>query len=159
MTPVRARYGTIAPAPQYSNICACGMRSENHAAAANAAVIRLLKMEVDIKSLSCESVRSYVKKRIPTISDSVFEKIREHKRDDEVFLSLNDEYLRGIAPLLGDQLKIKRVITAALSNAATVSFVEILFHVLRSSLPTSFYSFLILRLRAYQRRWFQHLVP
>ena len=57
-------------------------------------------MEVDIKSLSCELVCSYVKKQIPTVSDSVFEKIREHKIDGEVFLSLNDEYLREIAPYL-----------------------------------------------------------
>ena len=111
-------------------------------------------MEVDIKSLSCESVCSYVRKQIPTVSDSIFKKIREHKVDGEVFLSLNDECLCEIAPLLRDRLK---VITVALSNAATVSFVEIFFHALVHFLLL--YSFLILRLRAYQRRWFQHLVP
>ena len=53
-------------------------------------------------SLSPDEVCDFLKDQIPSISDSIFQKINEHKIDGEVFLALTDEYLREIAPLLGD---------------------------------------------------------
>lgn len=61
-------------------------------------------------------VCTYVRKIAPTLEKSVFEKLVEHKIDGETFLVLNDEYLREISPLLGDRLKIKRIITSLLSS-------------------------------------------
>ncbi|CAI8031484.1 hypothetical protein GBAR_LOCUS17865 [Geodia barretti] len=54
-----------------------------------------------------------------SLSESILDNIFEHKIDGEVFLSLNDENLREIAPLLGDRLKIKRLISETLVKLDT----------------------------------------
>ena len=54
------------------------------------------------ETLSPVQVCAYLTGEIPNISQEVLEKLEEHKIDGEVFLGLNDEYLREVAPLLGD---------------------------------------------------------
>ena len=79
----------------------------------------LSEMARNFEELSPADVCSYLRENIPSISDEIFQAILDHKIDGEVFLSLDDEYLREIAPLLGDRLKIKRLISrtsAGLSN-------------------------------------------
>jgi len=76
---------------------------------------------MSFEKLSPDEVCVYLKQEIPTIAEDILEKVVEHKIDGEVFLSLNDEYLREIAPLLGDRLKLKRVLNAVLTLSATVS--------------------------------------
>ena len=75
----------------------------------------------NFEALTYELVCAYLKENIPNLSDGVVEKVKEHKIDGEVFLALDDDYLREIAPLLGDRLKMKRVITDAISANSTVS--------------------------------------
>ena len=76
------------------------------------------------EALSPEDVYIFLEKEIPTISEDILKKIVEHKIDGEVFLSLNDEYLREIAPLLGDRLKIKHVLTTTFAKVSTVSLMR-----------------------------------
>ena len=57
-----------------------------------------------------------LKKQIPFISEGILERSVEHKINGEVFLQLNDEYLREIAPLLG-RLKLKKIINKALAES------------------------------------------
>ena len=66
-------------------------------------------MAANFEALSPENLCLFLRNEIPTISEDVLEEIVEHKIDGEVFRDLNDDYLREIAPLLGDRLKIKRV--------------------------------------------------
>ena len=73
------------------------------------------------ESRSPESVCNYLKNEIPAIDRGILDRIVEHKIDGEVFLSLNDEYLREVAPLLGDRLKIRRVLNSLLLRCSTVS--------------------------------------
>ena len=49
------------------------------------------------------------------MSDSVLETIIAQKIDWEVLVEIDDEYLREIAPLVGDRLKIKKAIHKAQS--------------------------------------------
>ena len=63
----------------------------------------------NFESLSCDSVCAFLKERVP----SILEKIKDHRIDGEVFFALNDEYLREVAPLLGDRLKIKIITTVS----------------------------------------------
>ncbi len=67
-----------------------------------------------------ESVCDYLKNEIPAIHRGILDRIVEHKIDGEVFLSLNDEYLREVAPLLGDRLKIRCVLNSLLLRYSTV---------------------------------------
>lgn len=62
------------------------------------------------EEFSPEDVRDYIQEEIPQIEKDVLEKIVLHKIDGETFLVLNDEYLWEIAPLLGDRLKMKKLI-------------------------------------------------
>ena len=78
-------------------------------------------MAAVFERLSPAEVCDYLKEQIPSISHSILEKIVEHKIDGEVFLALNEEYLREVAPLLGDRLKVKRAISTALSKTCSVS--------------------------------------
>ena len=77
-------------------------------------------------SLSPDEVCDFLKDQIPSISDSIFQKIHEHKIDGEVFLELTDKYLREIAPLLGDRLKMKRAIATALARTSTVRALQLI---------------------------------
>ena len=56
-------------------------------------------LAANIESLSPEEVCAYLKEQITFISEGILERFVEHKIDGEVFLELNDEYLREIAPL------------------------------------------------------------
>lgn len=62
------------------------------------------------EEFSPEDVRDYILEEIPQIEKDVLEKIVLHKIDGETFLVLTDAYLREIAPLLGDRLKMKKLI-------------------------------------------------
>ena len=42
--------------------------------------------------------------------------VQEHKIDGGAFVELEDKSLKEIAPLLGDRLKLKRIIKAALAR-------------------------------------------
>ena len=70
---------------------------------------------------------SFLRENVPSLSEEIFQAILDHKIDGEIFVSLTDDHLREIAPLLGDRLKIKRLLTktaAGLSNVSTLSFVK-----------------------------------
>lgn len=69
-----------------------------------------------LESFSVEDVCDYLRRQAPKLDNAVFDKLSEHKIDGEAFMELNEEYLREIAPLLGDRLKIKKVINAILSS-------------------------------------------
>ena len=79
-------------------------------------------MASHFEALSPEDVCIFLENEIPTISEDILKKIVEHKIEGEVFLSLNDEYL--IAPLLGDLIKIKRMLTATFAKVSTVSLMR-----------------------------------
>ena len=51
-------------------------------------------------------VCDFLKEQVPGLSEDVLEKVINHKIDGEVFLELDDVYLKEIASLLGDRLKI-----------------------------------------------------
>lgn len=69
-----------------------------------------------IESLSTEDLCFYLKQEIPSLSEDVFKLLNEHKIDGGLFLELDDEYLKEVAPLLGDRLKLKRVMKTAIAN-------------------------------------------
>ena len=80
-------------------------------------------MAAPFEALSPAALCRHLKERVPSISKAILDCVMEHKIDGEVFLSLTDENLREIAPLLGDRLKIKRVISTFIEDhdAGTVS--------------------------------------
>ena len=63
-----------------------------------------------IEELSSDELCGLLGGRLPGLSGEVFDNIIKHKIDGELFQFLDDEYLREIAPLLGDRLKIRRMI-------------------------------------------------
>ena len=81
-------------------------------------------MATNFEALSPEDVSTFLQDEVSTISIDVLDKIVEHKIDGEVFLTLTDTYLREIAPLLGDRLKIMLLVTKLRDKdkTATVSF-------------------------------------
>ena len=76
-------------------------------------------MALKFEEFSPTDICLYLRENIPSLSEDIFQAVLDHKIDGEVFLNLNDEYLREIAPLLGDRLKIKRILAASLSNVYT----------------------------------------
>ena len=77
---------------------------------------KLSMAEFERFNFSPEEVRKYVLEKIPQVDANVLDKIVEHKIDGETFLVLNEEYLREVAPLLGDRLKIKKTYSSAASR-------------------------------------------
>jgi len=78
----------------------------------------------DVMGYSCEEVVEFVKKGIPTISEGVLSAIANNKIDGEIFLEIDEESLREIAPLIGDRAKLKKII-AKLRNAETLAKVRL----------------------------------
>ena len=64
-----------------------------------------------METKSVEELCSYLQDEI-CVDDEVLSNLKKHKIDGETFLRLNEEYLREVAPLLGDRIKLKRVITS-----------------------------------------------
>lgn len=59
---------------------------------------------------SPEDVTSFLEENVPGISSDVLSNIITQKIDGEILSELSDSDMREIAPLLGDRLKIKKVI-------------------------------------------------
>ena len=75
------------------------------------------------EEFSPDEVCDYVNNKLPLLEPDVLDRIVEHKIDGETFLVLNDEYLHEISLLLGDRLKIKKVIMKLLeTDASLVSY-------------------------------------
>jgi hypothetical protein len=70
---------------------------------------------------SMNELCDYLSIVIPDLDLSVIENIKKHKINGELFLQLTEEYMREIAPLLGDRIKLKRIISTALEPATPVS--------------------------------------
>ena len=96
------------------------MRTCNMCALIGTPLVRFLWRQT--LSLSPEEVCAYLKEQIPFISEGILERFVDHKIDGEVFLQLNDENLREIAPLLGDRLKLKKIINKALAESFVSHF-------------------------------------
>lgn len=62
--------------------------------------------------MNVEELCCYLQEELQGIDD-VLDNIRKHKIDGQIFLQLNEEYLREVAPLLGDRIKLKMLITKA----------------------------------------------
>ena len=69
-----------------------------------------------IEEFSSDEVCGLLSDRLPQLDREVFDNIIKHKIDGELFLFLNDGSLREIAPILGDRLKIRRLINQLLAN-------------------------------------------
>ncbi len=67
---------------------------------------------VSIQSKDVEDLCQFLELELPSLDEDVIESMRRHKIDGVTFLQLNEEYLRELAPLLGDRMKLKRIITA-----------------------------------------------
>ena len=66
-------------------------------------------------------VSSFLREKCPEVSESVLESISDHKIDGDAFLQLDYQGLKEIAPLLGDRLKIKRVMKSILDEMTPVT--------------------------------------
>ena len=69
---------------------------------------------VVLENKSIEELCDYLFMEITDISEDVLSNLRQHKVDGKIFVQLNEEYLREVAPLLGDRLKLKKGISEAL---------------------------------------------
>ena len=67
---------------------------------------------------SVEDPCSYLLTQIPDLDNTVLDNFRKHRIDGQVFLQLNDEYLREVTPLLGDRIKLKTVLAAVVEPAS-----------------------------------------
>ena len=63
---------------------------------------------------SVEQLCDYLREE--DVDEAILINIKNHKIDGSLFVQLNDEYLREIAPLLGDWLRLKNIITRVLDT-------------------------------------------
>ena len=126
---MHAKFKSSCPSMRTCNICAL----------IGTALVRFLWRQT--LGLSPEEVCAYLKEQIPFISEGILERLVEHKIDGEVFLQLNDECLREMALLLGDRLKLKKIINKALAESLVSHFlyysrvISILVHITCSLEP------------------------
>ena len=76
-----------------------------------------------IQSKDVEDLCLFLELEIPTLDE---ENIRKHNIDGATFLQLNEEYLKELAPLLGDRMKLKKIIVAGVEaiSSQTVQATE-----------------------------------
>ena len=65
---------------------------------------------------SVNDLCEFLEIEFPDLEDHVLENIKKHKIDGQTFLQLNEEYLKEVAPPLGDRLKLKKVIAAGVER-------------------------------------------
>lgn len=68
-----------------------------------------------------EDVCAFVKDEFPAISEDALQAIAANEIDGEMFIELNDEYLRELAPKLCDRIRLKKAVNMALSLTSPVS--------------------------------------
>ena len=78
-----------------------------------------------MENFTVEEVCQYLNESISDIDETVVESFRKHKIDGLTFIQLNEEYLRELAPLLGDRIKIKKLVSDALNQPETVDDLEV----------------------------------
>ena len=61
---------------------------------------------------SVNDLCEFLEIEFPDLEDHVLENIKKHKINGQTFLQLKEEYLKEVAPPLGDRLKLKKVIAA-----------------------------------------------
>jgi len=68
-----------------------------------------------VKELTASELCDYLKENVPSLSESVVHEIDSQRIDGEALLQItemsDDRYLREIAPLLGDRIKLRAVIS------------------------------------------------
>ena len=57
---------------------------------------------VSIQSKDVEDLCQFLELELPSLDEDLIESMRRHKIDGVTLLKLNEEYLRELAPLLGD---------------------------------------------------------
>ena len=55
-------------------------------------------MATPVEGLSVEELCNFLVLKIPTLSESVMQNLKENKVDGDIFMALNEEYLQEIAP-------------------------------------------------------------
>jgi hypothetical protein len=83
-------------------------------------------MAKKFESFTPSEVCEYLRRSDSTLDVAVYDKIAEHKIDGEIFMSLTEEYLREVAPLLGDRVRIKRILNSLLVTCSSVSILVII---------------------------------
>ena len=70
------------------------------------------KMSAEIENKTVDDLCDFLSQE-QEIDTSVVENIRKHKIDGSIFIQLDEEYLREVAPLLGDRIRLKRIVASA----------------------------------------------
>ena len=69
-----------------------------------------MEEQSNFEQMTADEVRMFIEEKIPSIDSGVLESITV---DGMTFLQLNEEYLRELFPLLGDRIKVKKLINEA----------------------------------------------
>ena len=67
----------------------------------------------NIAGKNIDELCAFLKSTVPDLESGVIQNIKLHKISGELFLQLSEEYLREIAPLLGDRLQLRKIISGA----------------------------------------------
>ena len=77
-----------------------------------------------IQSKDVEDLCLFLELEIPTMDEEVLENIRKHKIDGATFLQLDEQYLKELAPLLGDRMKLKKIVVAGVEAISSQTVEE-----------------------------------
>ena len=88
-----------------------------------------------LSSFTPEEVSAFMRTENPALSEDVLSAIVSHKIDGEAFLELTEEYLREVAPILGDRIKLKKIISGVQLNSSAVGSSNLL--------PVSQYTYIV----------------
>ena len=87
-----------------------------------------------LSSFTPEEVSAFMRTENPALSEDVLSAIVSHKIDG-AFLELTEEYLREVAPILGDRIKLKKIISGVQLNSSAVGSSNLL--------PVSQYTYIV----------------
>ena len=60
--------------------------------------------------MSVDDVCNFLEDKLPNFNKEVVEAFKKNKIDGTAFIELNDEYLRELCGVLGDRIKIKKLV-------------------------------------------------
>ena len=64
----------------------------------------------DFSIMTPDDICVFLREELPSLDEDIIETFRQNKIDRIAFIELNDEYLRELCPILGDRMKIKKIV-------------------------------------------------
>ena len=71
--------------------------------------------------MTSDEICVFMREELPSLDEDVIETFRQNKINGIAFIELNDKYIRELCPVLGDNMKIKKIVQTCVEPISSPS--------------------------------------